>query len=102
MMAEGSQIDWVNHCNDFEDALEQTLAFDSTVRKARDYAQSDGSTLAAAIADHKTGGMALIGGARDASTLFAAWTIERPRAATMPFYACGPGAPHLFTFADQA
>lgn len=87
--------------NDLDDAIEQTLAFDSAVREALEFAQSDGNTLVVATADHETGAMALVGGAPDASTLEVAWTTKGHTAATVPLYAYGPGALHFSGFHDN-
>jgi len=101
LMVEGSQIDWANHRNDLDDAIEQTLAFDLAVREALDFAQNNGSTLVVVTADHETGGLALVGGAPDASTLEAAWTTKGHTASTVPLYAYGPGALHFSGFHDN-
>ncbi len=77
-MVEGSRIDWANHRNDVDDAVEQTLAFDWAVREAPGFTQSQVNTLVAVTVDHETGGMALVGGAPDPATIKVAWTIKGP------------------------
>lgn len=57
--------------------------------------------LVGATADQETGGMALVGGAPDASTLEVAWTTKRHTAAAAPLSACGPGALHFTGFRDN-
>lgn len=71
------------------------------MREALAFAQSDGCTLVVVTADYETGGMALVGGRPDASTLKVAWTSKGHTAVTVPFYAHGSGVLHFSRFRDN-
>lgn len=65
LMVEGSQIDWVNHVNDIQGQIAETLAFDDSVKVVLDWINSrpkrGKKTLLVVVADHETGGFAING-----------------------------------------
>ena len=56
-MAEGSQIDWRSHDNDFIGMIAQMDEFNETVNAAIDFAESRDDTLVLVTSDHETGGL---------------------------------------------
>nr|WP_319490355.1 alkaline phosphatase [uncultured Desulfobacter sp.] len=60
MMVEGGKIDWACHANDARAAIEDTIAFDDSIKKALDfYASHPNDTLIVITGDHECGGMTL-------------------------------------------
>ncbi len=57
IMAEGSQIDWEGHENDFNGVFKEMDEFDQVVDRALEYAKSDQNTLVIVLSDHETGGL---------------------------------------------
>ena len=57
IMAEGSQIDWEGHENDFNGVFKEMDEFDQVVNRALEYAKSDQNTLVIVLSDHETGGL---------------------------------------------
>ena len=91
LMAEGSQIDWGGHDNNFEYIIEEMKDFDKTLGVALDFAEKDGNTLVVVTADHETGGFALSsGGSPDELT--GTFSTGSHTADLIPVFAFGPGA----------
>lgn len=59
LFVEGSKIDWAGHANDPIGLITDTIAFDSAVKSALDFAKKDKDTLVIALSDHSTGGMSI-------------------------------------------
>lgn len=59
LFVEGSKVDWAAHANDPVGVISDTLAFDTAVQTALEFAKADGHTLILAFADHNTGGMTI-------------------------------------------
>ncbi|WP_027188709.1 alkaline phosphatase [Desulfovibrio cuneatus] len=60
LAVEGGKIDWACHANDAAASIHDTLAFDSAVQVALDFAQKHPTeTLVVITGDHETGGMSL-------------------------------------------
>ena len=57
IMAEGSQIDWEGHENNFNGVFKEMDEFDQVVNRALEYAKSDQNTLLIVLSDHETGGL---------------------------------------------
>jgi len=57
IMAEGSQIDWEGHENNFYGVFKEMDEFDQVVSRALEYAKSDQNTLVIVLSDHETGGL---------------------------------------------
>jgi alkaline phosphatase len=64
-MIEGGRIDHAAHRNDAAATIKDTLAFDTAVGVALDFARQTPDTLVIVTADHETGGMALIGHSKE-------------------------------------
>ncbi len=62
MMVEGSQIDGAAHGNDGRSVLAEVREFDEAVGTAFDYADKHPGTLVVVLADHETGGLAIVPG----------------------------------------
>ena len=91
LMAEGSQIDWGGHNNDFEYIIEEVKDFDKTLGVALDFAEKNGNTLVVVTADHETGGFALSGG-DSYNELAGTFSTGSHTADLIPVFAFGPGA----------
>lgn len=59
LMVEGGRIDHAGHANDPAANIQETLAFDKTVKIAKEYAEEHKDTLVIVTADHETGGMSV-------------------------------------------
>ena len=57
IMAEGSQIDWAGHENDFDYQYEEMDEFHDVVGHALEYVKSRDDTLLIVLSDHETGGL---------------------------------------------
>jgi len=92
MMVEGSQIDWGCHANNPDYAIRQVLLFDEAVKVALEFATENKDTLVVVTADHETGGLTIIGGNLDGSSLGFTWAKKDHTAVQVPVYAFGPQA----------
>lgn len=95
LMVEGSQIDWAGHANDQSWLRAEMLDFDKTIRKALDFAASNGETLVIVTGDHECGGLGLLktNNRRQFETKF---STHLHTGAMVPVYAYGP-QDQLFT-----
>ncbi|WP_028313390.1 alkaline phosphatase [Desulfatibacillum aliphaticivorans] len=60
LMVEGGKIDWACHANDAVSAIQDTLAFDNSIKAALDfYKEHPKNTLIIVTGDHECGGMTL-------------------------------------------
>ncbi|MDR0505994.1 MAG: alkaline phosphatase [Dysgonamonadaceae bacterium] len=59
LMVEGSKIDWASHKNDPVGIVSEMLAFDAAVKKAIEFAKSDGNTVVVICPDHGNGGISV-------------------------------------------
>ena len=62
-MIEGSDVDSMSHSNDMEGMIAELMDFDAAVKKAVDFAKSDGNTMVIVVADHETGDLIIPPGA---------------------------------------
>jgi alkaline phosphatase len=96
LMVEGSQIDWGSHANDQEYTVTETLDFDHAIAAALDFAREDGETLVVITGDHETGGMIVLEGNPEESTVEVTFTSGGHTGQPIPVYSYGPDA-ELFT-----
>ena len=61
IMAEGSQIDWAGHENDFDYQYKEMDEFHDVVGHALEFVQSRDDTLLIVLSDHETGGCSRVG-----------------------------------------
>jgi alkaline phosphatase len=101
LMVEGSQIDWANHENDADNSVRQMLSFDMAIRESIRFAEKNKKTLVVVTADHETGGLVIVDGASDGSTLTVSWSGKGHNGGTVPLYAFGPGALHFSGFHEN-
>ncbi len=92
IMAEGAQIDWACHDNNQEYLLSETADFDKAVGVALDFAEQDGNTLVVILADHETGGFALVDGDVENNTVVGEFVSNQHTGTMVPVFAYGPGA----------
>lgn len=92
LVVEGSQIDWAGHRNDWDYALSEIIDFDSAIKVAMDYADSNPDTLVIVTADHETGGLALVGGDIVEKSITPHWTVKSHTGIMVPVYAYGRGS----------
>jgi alkaline phosphatase len=76
LMVEGSQIDFAAHMNDEVRAVEDLLDFEG------------------AVADHETGGLAIVGGSTDSNEAEIAWACNEHTGSPVVVYSYGPNS-HL-------
>jgi len=96
LMVEGSMIDFANHARNDDNAIAETVDFDKAVGVALEFARKDGNTLVIVLADHESGGMALVGGNIAKGEVEADFETFEHTAVPVPVYAFGPGA-EMFT-----
>jgi len=108
IMAEGSQIDWRSHDNDFIGMIAQMDEFNATVNTALDYAQSREDTLVVVTADHETGGLLIEQDNQRyqaSKNIKATWNTAVGRGshtgAMVPIFAYGPGAENFSGILDN-
>lgn len=91
LMVEGSQIDWACHANDGNWLRAEMFDFDKTIKRALEFAASNGETLVVVTGDHECGGLALKEGPtkREFQPAFAS---RLHTAAMVPVFAYGPKA----------
>ena len=99
VMAEGSQIDWAGHDNDFDTMFKEMEEFDNAVEAALNYAKINEDTLLVVLADHETGGLLLeMDDLRygPSKNMRLSWNTAIGKGshtgAMIPVYAYGPGA----------
>lgn len=92
LMVEGSQIDYQSHGNNTEGVVDEVLDFDRAIRVALDFAERDGETLVIITADHETGGMTIMNGSYNDSTITAQFNTGGHTGTMVPIYSFGPHA----------
>ena len=92
LMVEGSQIDYQSHGNNTEGVVDEVLDFDRAIRIALDFAERDGETLVVITADHETGGMTIMNGSYNDSTITAQFNTGGHTGTMVPIYSFGPQA----------
>lgn len=103
VMVEGSQIDWAGHEKDHEWLVDEALDFDRAVGVVMDFAERDGRTLVVVVADHETGGYALLDGSLERRTVTAPhFACDDHTASMVPLLAYGPGSEAFGGIGDNA
>lgn len=92
LMVEGSQIDYRCHGNDSIGVIAEVLDFDKAVKVALDFAKQNGETLVVITADHETGGLTILNGNYNDSTVSVTFNTTGHTGTMVPVYAFGPGA----------
>jgi len=87
LMVEGGLIDHAAQYNSLTNVVDETLAFDSAVKTALDFAATDGNTLVIVTADHETGGLS-----KDITTGQYVFSTVAHTSANVPLFAYGVGA----------
>lgn len=65
LMVESSQIDFAGHENNAEYMIDEMRDFDKTIAIAMNYADENENTLVVVVADHETGGLAIVSNEED-------------------------------------
>ena len=99
IMAEGSQIDWAGHENDFDYQYKEMDEFHDVVGHALEFVQSRDDTLLIVLSDHETGGLLIEMDElrrKPSSSMLVSWNTaleEGTHTGTMiPAFSYGPGA----------
>ena len=99
IMAEGSQIDWAGHENDFDYQYEEMDEFHDVVSHALEFVKSRDDTLLIVLSDHETGGLLIEMDElrrKSSSSMLVSWNTaleEGTHTGTMiPAFSYGPGA----------
>lgn len=92
LMIEGSSIDDWCHRQKVGYAMEELFDFDRTVGHVLEWAEKDGQTLVIVTGDHSTGGLTILDGSLDSSTVKVNFSTSGHSGIAMPVYAYGPHA----------
>lgn len=93
LMVEGSQIDWAGHKSDGTNVVSEVVDFDNAVGAGLDFAEKNSETLVIVMADHETGGFAVLDGSVENKTVDKTGFAHGNHTASMvPLFACGPGS----------
>lgn len=99
LMIEGSQIDWAGHANDDDYLVSEMKDFGTALDTVLNFAQKDGSTLVIVLADHETGGAAIVGGQR--GDIDIKFITGSHTAAMIPVFTYGPGQEQFRTIQEN-
>ncbi|MBI9074149.1 MAG: alkaline phosphatase [Desulfatibacillum sp.] len=78
LMVEGGKIDWACHANDAVSAIQDTVAFDNSIKQAVEfYKKHPKNTVIIVTGDHECGGMTLGFAGTDYSTQFEVLSKQR-------------------------
>ncbi len=92
LMVEASQIDWLAHDNEpFDRIAAEVLDCDEAIHVALDYVSGRPGALLIVVADHETGGLALLQGA-EAGEWKVAYGSDGHTAELVPLFASGTGS----------
>lgn len=92
LMVEGSQIDTACHANDLREAACEMLDFDAAVGVVLEWMRSHPDTLLVVTADHQTGGLSILDGAKQNGFVKGCFSTPGHNGIYVPVYAHGPGA----------
>jgi alkaline phosphatase len=92
LLIEGGRIDHASHDNDLARTIDETLAFDDTVRAVHAWAAARGNTTLLVTADHETGGLEVTGPASAGTLPPVRWRWGLHTNARVGVYGDGPGA----------
>ncbi|MBS1149498.1 MAG: alkaline phosphatase [Myxococcaceae bacterium] len=91
LMIEGARIDMASHLNDLPRAVDETLAFDDTIRAVTQWAQGRANVTLIVTADHECGGLEVTA-AKDAGVLpDVKWRWLEHTNARVSVFGQGPG-----------
>ena len=88
LMIEGGRIDHAGHDNRIEYNIQETLAFDRAVKAVLDWAEGCDDTLVVVTADHETGGLKVVNGAKG-EVPEVTWISGNHTAVNVPLFAWG-------------
>lgn len=90
VMIEGSQPDWAGHDNlPLPAVVDEMVDFDRAIAVTLDFARRTPGTLVLVVADHETGGLALV---EPSDTVEARYSTTGHSGEMIPLFAYGPGA----------
>jgi len=92
LMIEASMPDWGGHDNDADYIVKEVIDAHHAFSKVLSLVEADKNTLVIFVADHETGGLALIGGSIEDKTIVPAFTTKDHSSIPVPLFAFGPGA----------
>ena len=108
IMAEGSQIDWEGHENDFNAQFKEMDEFNQVVDRALEYAKADTNTLVIVLSDHETGGLLIEMNDfsnKPSNKMKVSWNtaigVGTHTGSMIPAFAYGPGASNLTGVIDN-
>ena len=102
LMAEGAKIDSYAHGNDLSGIYAEFRSFDRTVGQALEWADQNGETLVIVLADHETGGIALLDGSYHTPTeLLVHFGTTDHTGIPVPVYTYGPSSYLFGGFTDN-
>ena len=108
IMAEGSQIDWKGHDNDFYEQYSEIEEFEYLVEKALEFAKGREDTLLIVTADHETGGLLIEKEDlryNETNQMKVSWNTAIARGdhtgAMVPIFSYGPGSQNFSGVMDN-
>jgi len=108
IMAEGSQIDWEGHENDFNAQFKEMDEFNQVVDRALEYAKADTNTLVIVLSDHETGGLLIEMNDfnnKPSNKMKVSWNtaigVGTHTGSMIPAFAYGPGASNITGVMDN-
>ena len=108
IMAEGSQIDWEGHDNDFYGQYDEIEEFENAIESALAFAKNRQDTLVLVTADHETGGLLIEKDTlryKETNQMKVSWNTAIGKGdhtgAMVPIFAYGPGSANFTGILDN-
>ena len=108
IMAEGSQIDWEGHDNDFKGLYVEIEEFENAVTSALAFAMNRQDTLVIVTADHETGGLLIEKDTlryKETNQMKVSWNTAVGKGdhtgSMVPIFAYGPGSENFTGILDN-
>ena len=108
IMAEGSQIDWEGHDNDFYGQYDEIEEFENAITSALAFAKNRQDTLVLVTADHETGGLLIEKDTlryKETNQMKVSWNTAIGKGdhtgAMVPIFAYGPGSANFTGILDN-
>lgn len=101
LMIEGSRIDLAAHDNDLTETMREVLDFDRALGEVLRWLKAHPDTLVVVVADHQTGGLAILDGDRKRGRVTALFTTGGHSGVSVPVYAAGAGASAIHGVLDN-